>query len=80
MVKYNFDTPAKVSKKAIAFAQACVNDNTVGELVRSAEEYPDTQSMKDWGIVESGYKWAIQAALYAKIKDGSIMDDGRVVF
>lgn len=78
-MKYNFDNTAKVSKKAIAFAQACVDDNTLGELVRASETYPDETDMKTWGLVESGYKWAIQAALYAKVKDGSIMDDGRVI-
>ncbi|MDD4449071.1 MAG: hypothetical protein PHN61_15510, partial [Methanothrix sp.] len=75
---YNFDNPAKVSKKAIAFAHSCVDMNTLGELVRASEEVVDKSDCETWGITESGYKWAIQAALYAKVKDSSILDDGRI--
>ena len=78
-MKYNFENPAKVSKKAITFAQSCVDMNTLGELVRASEEKVDETDMKTWGLVESGYKWAIQAALNAKVNNGSITDDGRVI-
>lgn len=72
------EAPREMSKNAIQFAQACVDDCTVGDLERSTRA--DATDCGTWDISEAEWVWAVGAALYAKMNGGSIMDDGRVVF
>jgi hypothetical protein len=74
----NYNQIPNVSKQAIAFAQACEDQNTIAELLDAATV--DMIDCYTWEITADEWRWAVGAALYAKQNDGSIMDSGRVVF
>jgi len=77
------ERPNNVSKNAIQFAQACVDDNSVEDLeeLNTGAWYlvADSDDMTSWDITAEEWHWSVGAAYYAKQNDGSIMDDGRVV-
>lgn len=80
----NYNQMPNVSKNTISFAQACVDMNTIEELedLNYGAWYlvADSGDMAAWDITADEWHWAVGAALYASKNDGSIMDDGRVVF
>ena len=64
-------------KQAVEFCRACIEMNSVDEL---EDGIRDIQSMRDWGLTNQEYDWAIETAVRVLKSDGrlDVGDDGRL--
>jgi hypothetical protein len=61
--------PKPLAPKWAKFAEACYNQNTVGELLEALHSPADEGDCSEWGITPSEWKQAIIDALAAKAYD-----------
>jgi hypothetical protein len=73
------ETYRSVCRNAIEFAVACVEMNSVNELILNVSEPSIASDCKSWKISRNEWYWAVLTAKCVIGLDGSISDTGKII-